>query len=367
VSDVKLLSEEESVPAVIQETSIEEPVLVATHRIDAELLPDVQDACVKAHVRYVPWSGEVGMRELRKTPAVLVTGLRVGERRIPEDVLDLATNSYPDLSLLVLCREPLLRPTMSLNNGRVTLVSPPLTSPRVASVLRSLLSDRHLGYASTDTATGHLGPKSPVNVRRYRRAHYWAGVIASGGAEGVVAKLPLVRQTKTEGLTVVLPRPGSAPDLQINAIAAGFTRDRSGADRATSLEQALGEHGAALHLSPGADEWTLYWPHKSWPLLLSSPLRLPNAWNLCKSMEQTSKTLYRFHASHCDMIAALTSFPAAPTAPTAGDASDAGANAFSAAALMPALGEGGAALLELLEQKTREQPVDLVGAIIEVF
>jgi hypothetical protein len=34
---------------------------------------------------------------------------------------------------------------------------------------------------------------------------------------------------------------------------------------------------------------------------------------------------------------------------------------------MPSLGEGGAALLEFLERRTREQPVDLVGAVIEVF
>lgn len=357
------LNQEEPVSAANQETSVEEPVLVATHRIDSEFLPDVQDACTKAHARYVPWAGEVGMRDLRKTPAVLVTGLRVGERRIPDDVLDLATNSYPDLSLLVLCREPLLRPTMSLNNGRVTLVSPPLTSPRVASVLRSLLSDRHVGYASTDTATGHLGPKSPVNVRRYRRSDYWVGVVSSGRVEGTAAKLPLVRQTKTDGLTVVLPRPGSTRELQMNAVAAGFKRDRSGADRATSLEQALGDHGAALHLAPGADEWTIYWPHKHWPLFLSSPLRLPNVWNVSRSMDRIGKNLHRFHAAHCDMIAALTCFP---TTTDAGPDSTT-SNVTSATSLMPSLADGGAALLEFLEQKTREQPVDLVGAVIEVF
>jgi hypothetical protein len=357
------LGEEEPVSAGNQESSVEEPVLVATHRIDPELLPDVQDACIKAHARYVPWSGELGLRDLRKTPAVLVTGLRVGERRIPEDVLDLATNSYPDLALLVLCRETLLRPTMSLNNGRVTLVSPPLTSPRVASVLRSLLSDRHVGYASTDTATGHLGPRSPVNVRRYRRADYWVGVLSSGRVEGTAAKLPLVRQTKTDGLTIVLPRPGAIPELHMNAITAGFKRDRNGADRAASLEQALGEHGAALHLAPGADEWTVYWPHKHWPLFLSSPLRLPNVWNMCRSMERVGKNLLRFQAAHCDMLAALTCFPT--TSDAAPD--EATSNLASATSLMPSLGEGGAALFDFLERKTREQPADLVGAVVEVF
>lgn len=348
------LGEEEAVLGVnAQENSGDEPVLVATHRIDADLLGDVQEACSKAHARYVPWGGEVAMRELRKTPAVLVTGLRVGERRIPEDVLDLATNSYPDLSLLVLCREPLLRPTMSLNNGRVTLVSPPLTSPRVASALRSLLSDRQVGYASTDTATGHLGPKSPVSLRRYRRADYWAGVMSCNG-EGTVSKLPLVRQTKTDGLTIVLPRPGNTPDVQMNAVVSGFKRDRAGTDRSASLEQVLGQHAGALHLAPGSDEWTIYWPHKDWPLFVSSPLRLPNVWNLADSMERVGKNLLRFHSAHCDMIAALTRFPG-------------NADGESASALMPALAEGGAALLELLERKNNEQPVDMVGAVVEVF
>ncbi len=357
------MSHVDLVSAGIHESRIEEPVLVATHRIDPELLPDVQDACSKAHARYVPWSGETSMRELRKTPAVLVTGLRIGERRVPEDVLDLATNSYPDLSLLVLCREPLLRPTMSLNNGRVILVSPPLTSQRVASVLRSLLSDRQMGYASTDTATGHLGPKSPVNVRRYRRSDYWVGVLSSGRDERASARLPLVRQTKTDGLTVILPKPGMSTLLEVNAVAACFKRDRDGADRSASLEQGLGERGAALHLAPGADEWTVYWPHKHWPLFLSSPLRLPNVWNLCRSMERIGKNLIRFHAAHCDMIAALTCFPSA----SSGNPDSNTSLVASATALMPSLGEGGAALLDFLEQETRGQPVDLVGAVIEVF
>jgi hypothetical protein len=348
--------------AIGQETSIEEPVLVATHRIDPELLPDVQDACSKAHARYVPWSGEVGLRGLRKTPAVLVTGLRVGERKIPDDVLDLVTSSYPDLSLLVLCREPLLRPTMSLNNGRVTLVSPPLTSPRVASALRSLLADRHLGYASTDTATGHLGPKSSVNIRRYRRSDYWVGVLASARVEGTVAKLPVVRQTKTEGLTIILPQPGATKDIVPNDIAAGFKRDRSGGDRAAALEHALGDQGAALHLAPGAEEWTLYWPHKHWPLFLSSPLRLPNVWNMCRSMERIGKNLHRFHAAHCDMIAALTCYP-----PPQGSDSSTNITSTEHHVLMPTLGEGAAAFLDFLERRLREQPADFVGAVVEVF
>jgi hypothetical protein len=220
-----------------------------------------------------------------------------------------------------------------------------------------------MGYASTDTATGHLGPKSPVNVRRYRRSDYWVGVISSGRVEGTAAKLPLVRQTKTDGLTVVLPRPGSTREVHMNAVAAGFKRDRNGADRSASLEQVLGDHGAALHLAPGADEWTIYWPHKHWPLFLSSPLRLPNVWNVCRSMERVGKNLHRLHAAHCDMLAALTCFP------TSADASpdSSTSNVASATSLMPSLAEGGASLLEFLELRTREQPVDLVGAVIEVF
>lgn len=350
---------------VHQENPSEEPVLVATHRIEPELLAYVQDACLKAHARYVPWAGEVSPRDLRRAPAVLVTGLRVGERKIPDDILDLATNAYPGLSLLVLCREPLLRPTMSLNNGRVTLVSPPITWQHVASALRGLLSDRQVGYASTDTATGHLDPKSSVLIRRYRSSEYWGGVVSCARAEAA-PKPPVVRQTKTEGLTIILPRPGATLDIHANAVAAGFKRDRSGGDRAAALEQALGESGGALHLSPGADEWTVYWPHKQWPLFLSSPLRLPNVWNMAQSMDRLGRNLLRFNASHCDMIAAMTSFPIPPDA-GAWESDGNGMSAASAAALLPSLGEGAAALLESLEQRMGEQPADFFGAVVEVF
>jgi hypothetical protein len=90
---------------------------------------------------------------------------------------------------------------------------------------------------------------------------------------------------------------------------------------------------------------------------------LPNVWNLGSSMERTGKNLFRFNAAHCDMIAALTCFPAAGAAGSSPVVAPPG----SPASLMPALAEGGAALLEFLEQATREHPVDLVGAIIEVF
>jgi len=338
------------------ESSVEEPVLVATHRIDPEILAHVQDACEKAHARYVSWSGEVGLRGLRKTPTVIVTGLRVGERRIPDDVLDLATSSYPDLAILVLCREPLLRPTMSLDNGRVTLVSPPLTPSRVASALRGLLTDRHAGYASTDTATGHLAPKSSVSVRRYRRSDYEVVAMAGAPPDGGTPRLPIVRQTKIEGLTILLPSPGTVREFRINDIAAGFKRDRDGGDRGSALEGAIGNDGAALHLAPGADEWTLYWPHKQWPLLLSSPLRLPNVWNIANSMEQLGKNLLRLQTAHCDMIAALSSYPVPTTEPGG-----------SRATLMPFLEAGPAAFVDFVERSVGEHPVDFVGVVVEVF
>lgn len=358
----------------IESSNSEEPVLVAVHRIEYELLRDVQEACSKAHARYVPWAGEVGLPSLRKTPTVLVTGLRVGERRIPDDVLDLATNAYPDLSVLVLCREPLLRPTMSLNNGRITLVSPPLTSPRVASALRGLLSDRHVGYASTDTAPGLVGGKAPVAVRRYRRADCSVGVLASGVADGGGApRLPVVRHTRTEGLTVLLPRPGIVVEPLFDQVTASFRHDKTEAERGASLQDVLGDQAGALHLSPSADEWAIYWPLAQWPLLLASPLRLPNVWNMSRTLERIGKTFMLFPAAHCDMFAALTGYPSFGSVPEE-KASDGKASSdrtdsvmLSASGLMPALSEGGAAFLEFLERSLRDRPAEFHAAIVEVF
>lgn len=339
--------------------SSEEPVIVAVHRIEFELLRDVQDACAKAHARYVPWTGEVGLPSLRRTPSVLVTGLRVGERRIPDDVLDLATNAYPDLSLLVLCREPLLRPTMSLNNGRITLVSPPLTSPRVASALRSLLTDRHVGYASTDTAPGLLGNKAPISVRRYRRSNCSVGVVASGADAGAPApRPPVVRHTKTEGLTVLLARPGIVAEPMVNVVAQALARPKPDADRAAELVEILGDRAALLHLDAAAEEWGIYWPHADWPLILASPLRLPNVWNMARTIERLRHRYLRVHAAHCDMFAALTSHLAPVGKEAQGPAE---------ASLMPALTEGGAAFLDFLERRLRERPADFSGAVLEVF
>lgn len=332
-----------------QEMTVEEPILVAVNRLEREL-EIVKEACGKVHARHIAWSGDASLPGLRRKPTVLVSALRIGERRVPDEIVSLATKTFPGLSLVFLSREPLLRPVMTLQRGRITLMSPPITPTRLASTLRSIIADRRSDYASTDTATGLDGAKSLVITKRHRRSDSYVGTFACSASDGAKARPPTVRQTKTEGVTVVLPFSEDLVDVQLNAVTAAARSTNALEDVSHALSKLVGDACGVIHLDAASEEWTIYWPDPSRPVVLSSPLRLPSVWNMATKLGREERRIARLPAEHCDTLAALT-----------------GALGEGSTALADLTKEGAAYALEQLERALRERPTQVSGVVMEVL
>jgi len=161
-------------------------------------------------------------------PMVVIAALPVRERRIPKECLHFINHHAPRASLLLICDEPLVRPSVSLVEGRVTLIAWSSGLEAVCARLRVLLVE----MAESDMPLGERAT-----------AHWWAA-------------------------------------CQIDSRAAPV-----GADAEGSLRIAFGLNGissqsemppsAHLGLSSLADTWQIEWPDAPGTLWLLSALRLP--------------------------------------------------------------------------------------------
>src|SRR6185436_11159254 len=118
-------------------------VIIATRNLEGSL-SEAREACQRAGALAIPWDGQAPLpelpQELAAQPLAVLGALASGERQIPEELLRLCTRDRPGASLLLLCRESLVRPTVSLQNGRVNLIEPPFSVRRIASRLRLMLA-----------------------------------------------------------------------------------------------------------------------------------------------------------------------------------------------------------------------------------
>lgn len=337
-------------------------VVVASHRVPEALLSEIIAACERANVRRFLWTGENGtsgspasqlVTWLSATgappPALLVAWLAAGERRVPDDIVDLMTRSMPTISLLLLCEEPLVRPSVTIQSGRVTLLSPPLTSGRIAARVRALTANAVsatgslVGTGRGDTSSG------AVKTRERQHANGWIGsVTSSDPAEG----LPLVLQGVAEGLTALLRISGHAPSLgdsDASRVADTMRREEPDEAKERALRDMLGDNYGALHLAPDGEDWIFYWPGgPEIPLNILSPTRLPNAYNLSRALGRTGSLMMRVPAASGDVVVALS---------TTSGAED---------EIAGALGEGGPAILDVLTGKLRDGSRRVSGVIAEV-
>ena len=89
-------------------------VIAAIHRMQETLAADVADACDRVKAWCIPWRGEAEPPgQGLPSPGMLIAELAPGERTLPADIVDLCTRCFPGLPILMLSREPLIRPTIA--------------------------------------------------------------------------------------------------------------------------------------------------------------------------------------------------------------------------------------------------------------
>jgi hypothetical protein len=330
-------------------------VVVSTVGLDDELAASIQQACEQAGALPVRWADSLEGGELAaepgQTPGAVLAALAPGERQIPDPLVQFLTHARPGASLLLLCRESLVRPSVTLQHGRVTLVEPPFSVRRIASRLRVLLAAGDRENEDQDEAERPAAGDA-LMVREHRRPGHWMGLLAREGAGWA----PAVAQSR--GLTVVVPTASAETLARLGDLLAASAEPES---LAATLPPLVGTDAGVIHLSARADEWVLFWPRPERPLWLCSTLRLPPCWDLAATAQDSPGCCFRVPAAGGDVVVAL----AAGLSDWALGAASPGVPALVASELADTVADGGPALLEAIAQRLRGRPGPAGALVIE--
>jgi hypothetical protein len=339
-------------------------VLTCTHRMPEAGLREVRTACSRAELEVVLWSGEGPLPALRQSPLLLIGALPPLERRIPENLAVPMTTVFPGLPLLLLCEEALVRPSMALQGGRVSLLGPTLSSARIHNRIAALIADRRIEPRRRGTLPMGIVPvRPPVLTTEDERPLWWTATVECHGPSlRADSPGPAVRHHITTGLTAVIPFPealGGRQSLldvgEVEHVFAATGDVDSDLDRERILREAVGESAGVVHLGPAADEWFFYWPRPEAPLSIFSRTRLPNLWDLRQSLAATGSRVLRLAAESGDLVVALSAPLPVP------------ADIPAAAYLAQILINGGSPAFRLLEGRLREHPLPLACALTEIL
>jgi hypothetical protein len=226
------------------------PVLLDLARLQASTAEELRRVCRRLGARPLDWRSD--QPEPHPPAAALVSGLRWGERALPEELLQQVEAGARRLPLLMVSAEPLVAPAVTLHDGLVTLAE--AEPGRLYGALRRLLL-RVAGGTST------LDPGAPAVDERCE-ARLWyaaASVLLYRRAGQLSALLPFEARSSFD-------EPFLA-DLSAGLLA--------GRDASAELGQLLGQRAGFVGLWSDAREWLIYWPSSAAPLWLCSGKRLP--------------------------------------------------------------------------------------------
>jgi hypothetical protein len=281
-------------------------VLVSTGAVGPLMRASIESACTAARARCVDWSADRALPPGLK-PALVVSTLPLGERRIPDEIVRLMTHDHPGLPLLLLCTDELIRPTVSLQEGRVTLLGPPMTAERIGARIRILLAD-----ISTDSSIGTLpfglGAQPSLLVREQSNSRFYFGFTATAAADGAQFVAPLVEQVEGGALTVYLNVDAPLSPGQLTRAASVLNSDEGDDAKEEVLLDSIGPAGAVVHCS-ASSEWLVHWPASTAGLFVASAARLPQFWNVSNSLGRTDSTCWRLQGLTGDVLIALWGTP----------------------------------------------------------
>jgi hypothetical protein len=179
----------------------ERTLIVAETRMDPALAELVYRTCTLSGVACRGWNGIERLDGLAGQAALVIGVLPDGERRIPGELAGLVTEQLPGLPLVLLAQEPLVRPLVSLDGGRVTLLESPLRPALLVSCARTLLAEAAPDLGGWWAAAAAEGPV--VDRREYRVGGGWVGVLDCGGVAGWPERALPWLQAITKGSTAL--------------------------------------------------------------------------------------------------------------------------------------------------------------------
>jgi hypothetical protein len=211
--------------------------------------------------------------------ATVIAGcLPAGARTIPSDLVATFDRMTGSPTLVLLAEEPLVRPVVTLQEGRVVIVASSASSTHLRSVLRMVAPEEDSGslWRSQLTAfawTAHARPARCAN---------------EGG--GVFAIVPFRSDFEFD-----------LPDFD-------FAPTSSVEKGVIALANQLDRDAGVVCLAPATSEWIVYWPRVDRQAWLHSSVRLPHITDLRSHASRAPGNVMRFPA-HPGDVALLLSHP----------------------------------------------------------
>ena len=276
-------------PAVLVASEVPEPQRAELRSLCASLDLEALD----------PSDGDVARREA----TVVIGSLPAGARIIPPDLLEALSLARTNATVLLLASEPLVRPVVTLEHGRVVVVGSSASSARLRGILQMVAP----------------GEEARTLWRPALSSFAWSAhtrpVCCSNDASGFVAVVPFGSEPPPP--EAVLAAQTAAANQDVEALAVHLRRD-------AGLVWTTASAGAT-------PEWGVYWPRVDRQAWLHSSVRLPNVIDVRAAAAHAAGHLVRF-AAHSGDVCLLLSHPV-----------------HRSSELALALAEGGPAVIERLE------------------
>jgi hypothetical protein len=170
-------------------------------------------ACEQAQVHVVDLHDVEVVPVLACEPVLVVAALPTGSRVVPPALAALLAHELPDVPLCLFSDEHLVRPSITLNDGRLYLVGAPLGELRVTAWVQALLRPDRACNRERSVASVIGGRVCTIEQRRGALA------LATVSHDGVDAPMPQPSVEATIGRVALLALgpPGSgAPSLDAN-------------------------------------------------------------------------------------------------------------------------------------------------------
>lgn len=309
-------------------------IIVAEQQLDSAVAQAVREACVAAGADHHAWTPTDRIDALAGQAALAIGSIAPGSRSIPGDLASLVTDQLPGLPLLLLAQEALVRPVVTLHEGLVTLIDPAPVAARLASCIRALLADNPPAATAIGAWWPALGvPRGAAAPRRreYRVGASWIGVLDGLREVPGTDAAPAVWLRTGAGVSAVITTSREVP--------APETGDLGGAVAFVQLEA-----------TEARLDWFFLVPHGGAAMALFSAQRFPPFTDLGRLRAQGAVGSRRLAAAPGDLAVAVAPFDAL--------------GPLSALEIDPSL--GGAAVLDLLEARSRRAAVACSCLVIEV-
>ena len=287
-------------------------VLVSEQSLTDELKSVVTEACTdaQAEAEFRQIGGSESETE-SGTPSLLISVLPNGQRNVPDEVAAFVNRRYPSLPVMLLCQEPIVGGSVTLKNGRLTLVGAPLDRANIGSRLRTALSPvPHAANPVATIASPSVPADSPLVVREYRSPRWWASLI------GPRAEPPTDPAEPT----------GVRLDSEIAGFSCFFSSSQNSNENSRRQNQAawnelLKSASGAPELPSGPDveitavvqldaeklRWSLLCPFPVLSCWLISERRLPGLWNVSHSFQRGMARVHHMGAVSGDLLLLFTS------------------------------------------------------------